>query len=125
MVGHRRAVPPNEDLDRLRPSSIRSLAMLAAMRRTLKLARLARRLAVWSRRQVQDGARRWIYQMGAFARSADDGFIHVGIHGHIVGGKALNAKAGVRAVVKEKRHGGRPSQRLRWLALIWLKGCPV
>jgi hypothetical protein len=42
--------------------------------------------------------------VGAFARSADDRLIRVGIHGHIVGGKTLNTKARVRAAVEEKRH---------------------
>jgi hypothetical protein len=51
---------------------------------------------------AQDDACPWIYQMGACARSADDGLIRVGIHGHIVGEKAL--KAHVRAAVEEKRH---------------------
>jgi hypothetical protein len=55
---------------------------------------------------AQDDACRWIYHVGAFARSADDRLIRVGIHGHIVGGKTLNTKAGVRAAVEEKRHEG-------------------
>jgi hypothetical protein len=42
--------------------------------------------------------------MGLFARSADDGLISMGIHGYFVCGKALNAKARVRAAVDEWRH---------------------
>ncbi len=68
-----------------------------------RLAACCRRLAL--RRRAQDDACRWIDQMGPFARSADDGLISMGIHGHILGGKTLNAKAGVRAAVEEKRHG--------------------
>ena len=59
--------------------------------------------------------------MGLFARSADDGLISMGTHGHIVCGKALNAKAHVRAAIEERRHGRSRSQRPRQLALIWLK----
>ncbi len=50
--------------------------------------------------------------MGPFARSADDGLVSMGIHGHIVGGKALNAKARVRAAVEEKRHSATISAAL-------------
>jgi hypothetical protein len=39
--------------------------------------------------------------MGLFARCADDRLVCVGIHGFIVGGKALNAKARVSAAVDE------------------------
>jgi hypothetical protein len=34
--------------------------------------------------RTQDDACRWIYQVGLFARGADDGLISVGIHGCIV-----------------------------------------
>jgi len=60
--------------------------------------------AVWLDVTAQDDACRWIYQMGLFARSADDRLVCVGIHDYIVGGKALNAKARVRAAVDEWRH---------------------
>ena len=60
---------------------------------------------------AQDDACRWIYQMGACARSADDGLISMGIHGHIVCGKALNTKARVRAAVEEKRHNSKNLSR--------------
>jgi hypothetical protein len=55
--------------------------------------------AAWLDLTAQDGACRWIYQVGLFASSADEWFVCVGIHGYIVGGKALNAKARVRAAV--------------------------
>ena len=67
---------------------------------------------------AQDSACRWIHHVGLFARSADDGLISMGIHGHIVGGKTLNAKAHVRAAVEEKRHYKQQSQPLWLLALI-------
>jgi hypothetical protein len=49
--------------------------------------------AVWLYVTAQNDACRLIYQMGLFARSADDRLVCVGIHDYIVGGKALNAKA--------------------------------
>ena len=60
-------------------------------------------LGCWRLRcgRAQGDACRWIYQMGLFARCADDRLVCVGIHGYIVGGKALNAKARVRAAVDE------------------------
>jgi hypothetical protein len=57
--------------------------------------------AAWLDVTAQDDACRRIYQMGLFARSADDRPVCVGIHDCIVGGKALNAKARVRAAVDE------------------------
>jgi hypothetical protein len=91
-------------------SSSGSLVMLSASRRTFishSSWPLARRLTVWSRLarcRRQDDACRWIYQMGLFARIADDGLISMGVHGHIICGKALNAKAHVRAAVEKKQH---------------------
>ena len=60
--------------------------------------------AAWLDVTAQDDACRWIYQMGLFAHSADDRLLSVGIHGYIVCGKALNAKARVQAAVDEWRH---------------------
>jgi hypothetical protein len=83
------------------------LAILAAMRRASSRAQAGRsRGGLPFGRGLpdvgaQDDACRWIYQMGAFARSADDGLISMGIHGHIICGKALNAKAHVRAAIDE------------------------
>jgi hypothetical protein len=55
-----------------------------------------RRLSACCLTVAQDRAYRRIYHVGAFARSTDDRLVGVGIHGHILGGKALNAKARVR-----------------------------
>ncbi len=81
--------------------------MLAAIRRASSRAQAGRSRsglpfgAIGLGVSAQNDACRWIYQMRPFAGSADDGLISMGIHGHIVCGKALNAKTRIRAVVEE------------------------
>jgi hypothetical protein len=88
-------------------SSAGSFAMLRAIRRASSRSQAGRSRgglpfgAAWLDVTAQDDACRRIYQMGLFARSADDRLVCMGIHDYIVSGKALNAKARVQAAVDE------------------------
>jgi hypothetical protein len=90
-----------------------------ALRRALKLAAWRGGLsfgAAWLDVTAQDDACRRIYQVGLFARSADNGLISVDVY--IVCGKALDAKARVQAAVDEWRHSIIDFKRPRRLAMI-------
>jgi len=51
---------------------------------------------------AQDCTGSRIYVVCAFAHSADNGLVGVGVHGHIFGGKALHSISGSRAAVDKK-----------------------